>query len=432
MLPKLDVSPRPIVAPSLVMSNRLLGCSQFELSQHLLGEAANNPTLQLVAARSCPRCGFPLNDEQVCALCARRLALPAWAYSEQAQAPSDWEESLAALDDFRQPLLSEARLVLERADHALAEFLVAALDEHGLLSGQPVLPQRAERVLRVIQSLDPAGIAARDTAECLRLQLQRLALPIPPAVHRLVERWPELPEHPDALANTLHITSQELKQALAFMRSHLQPYPIMEEAGTQPYRRVDVALLAARDSGEIEVIVAPGPHVRASDDPATLGEADFSTQDWRSFAQHGILIERALGRRRQILEQVFTEIARLQADFLLHGPPHHYAIRRAQVAQLLGVHASTVGRAVNAKSVLIPSNQIIPAALFFERGLVVKHAISDIIAQETTPLTDEELRERLNQQGISLARRTVAKYRAAAGALPAHMRRWGSVSKGLF
>jgi RNA polymerase sigma-54 factor len=421
MLPKLDVSPRPIVAPSLVVTNRLLGCSQFELSQHLLGEAANNPTLQLVIARSCPRCGFPLNDEQVCPLCARRPVLPAWA-GEQLQGPSDWEEGLAAPDDFRLPLLSEARLALEPADHALAEFLVAALDEHGLLSGQPVLPQRAERVLRVIQSLDPAGIAARDTAECFRLQLQRLDVPIPPAVHRLVERWPNLPEHLDALAGTLHVTPQELKQALSFMRAHLRPYPIVDSPETQPYRQVDVAMLLARDSGEIQVIVAPGPHVRASDDPAVVGETGLSPQDWHSFAQQGMLIERALGRRRQILGQVFTEIAHLQADFLLRGPSHHRAIRRAQVAQALGVHASTVGRAVSGKTVLIPSNQIIPAALFFERGVVIKRAIVDIVARETTPLSDEELRERLGQQGLVLARRTVAKYRAAAGVLPAHMR----------
>ncbi len=121
VLPNLDVSPRPIVAPSLVVTNRLLGCSRFELSQHLLDEAANNPTLQLVAARRCPRCGFPLNDEHVCALCARRPAPPAWEGNTPLQASSDWEESLAAPDDFRQLLLSEARLALERADHALAD-----------------------------------------------------------------------------------------------------------------------------------------------------------------------------------------------------------------------------------------------------------------------------------------------------------------------
>lgn len=422
MLPKLDVSPRPIVAPSLVVTNRLLGCSQSELAQQLLGEAAHNPTMQLLAARRCPRCGFPLNDERVCALCGRRPAPPAWEGEPQAPAPSDWEESLAAPDDFRQTLLTEARLALEPADHALAEFLVAALDEHGFLSGQPVLPQRAERVLRVIQSLDPAGIAARDTAECLRLQLQRLAVPIPPVVHRLVERWPNLPEHIEALAGTLRASPQELKQALAFMRAHLRPYPIVAEGGTQPYWRVDVAMLAARDSGEIQVVVAPGPHVRANDDPAALGEAGLSAQAGHSLALHGLLIERALGRRRQILEQAFTEIAHLQADFLLHGPQCHRAIRRAQVAQALGVHASTVGRAVSGKTVLIPSNQIIPAAAFFERGLAIKHAISGIIARETTPLSDEELRERLDRQGIVLARRTVAKYRAATGALPVHMR----------
>ncbi len=416
MLPGLDLSLRPTVAPGLVVANRLLGCPRLELPQYLLVEAADTPALQLLSAPNCPRCGFPLIQDR-CALCRRRVG--AWP-----PPPDDWEERLSAPADFRHEVLHQARLVLDRADHALAEFIIAALDEHGLLPGEvtATLPQRAERVLRVIQSLEPPGIAARDTAECLRLQVQRLTLPVPPAVHRLIERWPNLPEHHAALARALQVTPEELDEAIAFMQKHLRPYPVLESPESLPYRQVDVAIVPARDaSASLEVIVAPGPRVRAGDDPATLGYADLSPQDWRILAQHGQLLNRALAWREQIIEQIFDEIARQQEAFLLKGPPYHRPLTRAQVAQAVGVHASTVGRAIAGKTVLIPSGQVLPATIFFERGAAIKYSIKNIVAQATIPLTDEQLRQRLAEQGILIARRTVAKYRAAAGVLPVHL-----------
>jgi RNA polymerase sigma-54 factor len=421
MLPGLYLSPRQTLAPSLVVTNRLLGCNLLALPQHLLVEAADNPTLQLLPTRTCPRCGFPLDEQHVCALCARRRSAPA----ASPEMPEDWEERLPAPEDVRQALLSQARLALDRSDHALAEFIIAALDEHGLLSGEAAagLPQRAERVLRVIQSLDPPGIAARNTAECFRLQLDRLDLPAPRAVHRLIERWPDLPESRAALARALHVTPEELDEARKFMQQYLRPYPVMDAPDARPFWRVDVAILPAlTPGGAFEIIVAPGPHVRVCDDPAALGSADFSRDDWRALARRGQLVGRALNQRRRIIEDVFAEVAQRQAAFLREGLRQHQPLTRAAVAHALGVHAATVGRAAAGKSVLIPSGQVIPAALFFERGAAIKHAIKEIIAQETTPLTDEQMRACLVEQGIVIARRTVAKYRAAAGALPVHLR----------
>jgi len=316
MLPALELSPRATIAPSLVVTSRLLGCNLTELSQRLLIEAANNPALQLLAVQSCPRCGFPLNEDNKCLFCARQPY-----QSLSAPEPStNWEELLPAPEDFRHELLSEARLVLDRADYALAEFIIAALDEHGLLSSNilqnTTLPQRAEHVLHVIQSLDPPGIAARDTAECFHLQLQRLDVSIPQAVHRLIEQWASAPQGEPALARKLGITLDELKKTFEFISKHLTPYPIMDAPDILPYRHVDVAIIHTPDSEiQFEIIIAPGPRVRASDDPAMLGEADFSPDDWRSLAQHAQLVNRALHNREQIMEQIFSLVAQKQAAY---------------------------------------------------------------------------------------------------------------------
>lgn len=419
MLPVLDSSPRHTLALSLVTTNRLLGCNLLDLPSQVLAETADNPALQLLTPHRCPRCGFPLDDPHRCAVCRHRSCggdATVWT--------DDWEARLAAPDDFRSELLVQARLLLDRADYHLAEFIIAALDEHGLLSGEAaqVLPQRAERVLRVIQSLDPPGIAARNTAECFRLQLERLeAANVPRAVYRLIERWPALSERHAALARQLDVTEQELDEALAFMRARLRPYPIMDSE-TRPYQHVDVAILPAGGAEcRFDVIVAPGPRVRACDDPATLGETGLALDDWRALAQHGHLIARALLQRERIIHDVFVNIAQAQAAFLLQGLCCHRPLTRAEIAQAVGVHPSTVGRAVANKAVLIPAGQIIPAALFFERGVAIKQAIRDLVAQADAPLSDEQLRQRLAMQGIVIARRTVAKYRAAAGVLPIHL-----------
>lgn len=419
MLPVLDSSPRHALALSQIITNRLLGCNLLELPSQVLAEAADNPALQLLPPCRCPRCGFPLDDRHRCALCRHRSF-----GGDSPVLTDDWEERLTAPDDFRGELLAQARLLLDRADYNLAEFIIAALDEHGLLSSEAaqVLPQRAERVLRVIQSLDPPGIAARNPAECFRLQLERLETThIPRAVYRLIERWPDLPERREALARRLDVTEQELDEALTFMRTHLRPYPIMDTEA-RPYQHVDVAILPARQAGHtFEVVVAPGPRVRICDDPATLGEAGLASDDRRALAQHGHLIARALLQRERIIHEVFVNIAQAQTAFLLQGLRCHRPLTRAEIAQAVGVHPSTVGRAVANKTVLIPSGQIIPAALLFERGVAIKQAIRDLVDQADAPMSDEQLRERLAAQGIVIARRTVAKYRAAAGVLPFHL-----------
>ncbi len=430
ILPVLDLSPRLTVAPSVVITNRLLACGSLELPQQLLLEVADNPLLQLLPAQACPRCGFPLDEARVCALCARRPAIPFALGQSLNLRPSrshNQEEYLPAPVNFRSDLLTQARLALGRADHSLAEFIIYALDDNGLLSGPTAatLPQRAERVLRAIQSLDPPGIAARSTAECFRLQLGRLDCPVPHAVHSLIERWPNLPEHRETLARILKISLDELNEAVTFMRAHLRPYPVMDSPDALPHRRVDVAILPAHNpEGSLEVIVAPGPRVRPGDDPAGLGRADFSLDDWRALAQRGLVINHALLQRERMIQWVFAQVASRQAAFLREGLRCHQPLTRAEIARAVGVHASTVGRAAADKLVLVPSGQIVPAALFFERGAAIKHAIREIVAQSAVPLTDEQLRERLAEKKIVIARRTVAKYRAAAGVLPAHLQ-WG-------
>lgn len=112
----------------------------------------------------------------------------------------------------------------------------------------------------------------------------------------------------------------------------------------------------------------------------------------------------------------------LQKDYILQGEKHLKPFTRARLSEELEVHESTISRAVSGKSVQLPNRRIIPLSSFFDRSLNVRTVLRDFINQETRPLSDSDLAELLAERGFNVARRTVAKYRAMEGILPAHLR----------
>jgi RNA polymerase sigma-54 factor len=123
------------------------------------------------------------------------------------------------------------------------------------------------------------------------------------------------------------------------------------------------------------------------------------------------------------MQQLMSRLVAIQKPFIMQGETFLEPLTRAQIAAELDVHESTISRAVANKTVQLPNKRIIPMAMFFDRSLAVRTVLKEIIANEPHPLNDTELQEQLENQGISVARRTVAKYRAMEGILPAHLRR---------
>ena len=116
-------------------------------------------------------------------------------------------------------------------------------------------------------------------------------------------------------------------------------------------------------------------------------------------------------------------LASLQRDFILNGDLFLQPLTRAKVAEELGVHESTISRAVAGKTVQLPNGRIIPLEKFFDRSLHIRAIIRVIVNEEKETLTDTQIAANLAQRGHRIARRTVAKYRAMEGILPAHLRR---------
>ncbi len=108
--------------------------------------------------------------------------------------------------------------------------------------------------------------------------------------------------------------------------------------------------------------------------------------------------------------------------FIEYGEASIKPITRAQLAKELDVHESTISRAVSNKAIQMPNGRIIPFAKFFDRSLHIRTALQELITSEKDPLSDTDLAGLLAKQGYMVARRTVAKYRAMEGILPAHLR----------
>jgi RNA polymerase sigma-54 factor len=463
------IAQRPTVTPQLVMANTLLQLSSTELEQAIAQELAENPALELVEAQRCPKCGQAMSDGR-CPACKSTLQsekdLPQREYASDS-APFEWDADdgdsvsrLASSTTLVEHLLSQARLSLSPQDLSIAAYLVENLDSHGLLrcgldEAASLFGTDRDRVARVIsalQELEPVGIAARDTRECLLIQLEHLRRQgiEQPLAHVLIDdHWETLGTLSLVkIAQASGATVGDVRTALQFIRENLNPFPAhanwttpheSPSQKTAVYPRPDVIIKdGAGSPGEapgkyaVELPDAQAYKLRIS--PAflevmhghranriALTEQDM--EEWKAFYARARLFIKGVEQRWQALRDVVRHLVEYQGDFLDHGDEHLKPLTRAQLADTIGVHESTVSRAVADKYVQLPAGRITPLATFFDSSVPAKAAIKELIAQESKPLNDRELVELLAQRGHRVARRTVAKYRQALDIPPSSVRR---------
>jgi RNA polymerase sigma-54 factor len=448
-------------SPSLIQFTEILAMTSLELQSLIVQEAAENPALEVAESATCPACGDPLLPDGSCYRCRRGEDLAGPAARELAEAEEDDEDldALAAVADQRslsEHLLEELAMALDPADMPIAEYLVGELDERGFL-GTPlgaaaaalgVSLARVEHVLVALQAVGPLGVGARSVQECLALQLDRwedAGLAHPLARVLATEHLDDLAAgRYGQLARTLGTTPDDVVAARDFIRTHLRPYPIAERIDLAPWERVrgtgfvapDVVVRPSDTGFDVEVVesrryvVSISPLYgqlaaaleagRQIDAGAGLSGKDREhvrqqVQRARQFLQH-------IRERRDTMRRVAAYVMVRQSDFLRHGPRQMVPLTRAEVAEALDLHESTVSRATAGKYVLLPNRQVVPFAAFFKAATSIQDVLRELVENEDEPLTDTELVELLADQGYYVARRTVAKYRHQLGILPSSLR----------
>ncbi len=301
-------------------------------------------------------------------------------------------------------------------------------------------PARIEMILRKLQDLGPAGVGARNVQECLLLQIERLerqALTNPHIRAIVADYWFDLGEHRyGAIAQAMGISYDDVVLARDFMRQHLRPFPLeraSDGAGSADtsYLMPDVIIREENDRLVAEVVESRRYYLRLSplyqelSQAITRGQQEITQEEREhlsTYVARARLFLTNLRQRRETIRRIAEYLIGRQGPFLRHGVRHLAALTRAEVAAAIGVHESTVSRATANKYVQIPNKEIVPFSTFFTVSLSIKDVIHELIANETSPLTDQDIVEILRDRGFDVARRTVTKYRGQLGILPSTLR----------
>lgn len=241
----------------------------------------------------------------------------------------------------------------------------------------------------------------------------------------------------DKIAHSLEISPAAVKEAAAFIHDNLNPYPARAYwgSGRQPqagdanvYHTPDVMISRNPSINEgplmVEIFSSISGWLRVN--PLfrqAMPEANEEQSDeWTEHLEKANLFVKCIQQRNNTMQRLMGLLVSQQSGFILEGARFLIPMTRAQIAEEIGVHESTISRAVANKSVAMPNGRIIPLAKFFDRSLSVRDRIKEIVENESKPLTDDMIASLLQEEGIKIARRTVAKYRAVEGILPARLR----------
>jgi RNA polymerase sigma-54 factor len=239
------------------------------------------------------------------------------------------------------------------------------------------------------------------------------------------------------LAKVLNTTSKNVQIAIRFISENLNPYPARAHWGdvrspTQSksfvYHQPDVLIYPYNNDINnplvIEVILPLSGTLRINPMfKSAIRNAESDKRDeWRSDLEKANLFIKCIQQRNYTIVRLMEKVATLQRDFIVNGEKYLIPVTRAKIAKELNVHESTISRAVGNKTVQLPNRRIIPLSSFFDRSLNIRTIVKEIISNESEPLSDAEIVDLLGEKGVNVARRTVAKYRAMEGILPAYMR----------
>ena len=470
------------VSPTLIMVNQMLALSSLELQHVVHAELEENPALESVEKTTCTSCGAGTAG-LYCPVCMQAMIPPPATdrsrhsekgpgngsadddYDFEDYRPRESSSSYGEDDEFdpltlianetslADQLLSDLAVSLPPEDHHIAEYLVGNLDEQGFLrcsAGSAALHleaplERVEWVLKVLQRVGPVGVGARDLRECLLIQLDEIEEhgegPVAPHVRQIISDYlTELGEHKyTIIAQSLGIPYESVVEVRDFIKRNMQPRPMIDMPRSKSWRSpsptrfiIPDVIIHLRDGNlEAEVVetyrfslrINPIYHRLATEGHANgSGLSDGERDHIKRYVNRSKLFISNIHQRRETIRRITECLIKVQEEFIRYGVRYLRPLTRAQVAQYLGIHESTVSRATAAKYVMLPNKHVVPFSDFFSASLSAKDVIKEIITEEARPMTDKEIVSRLREQGIRVARRTVTKYRNQLGILPSTFR----------
>jgi RNA polymerase sigma-54 factor len=357
--------------------------------------------------------------------------------------------SIVATTSLQEHLIDQLRMAEAPKDlMQIAQLVIGNIDDRGYLQISPedlafstgIPVDRIVQAVKLVQSFEPAGVGTRDLRECLMLQLERDGKE-KSHEYRIIADYMEalgkrrIPE----IARGLGISNEEAQDAVNRV-ALLEPHP--GRAFLPDNHQYIVPEVFVHRIGE-EYIVSTNndqvPHLRISNSYKDLMAQPESSSEVREYIREkiraGKFLIKSLHQRQQTILNIANEIVKRQREFLDKGIAHLKPMTMVQVAEAVGVHETTVSRAVSGKYMETPQG-VFEMKYFFTSGIMtadgvgmsntsVKDMIADLVKTEpgNAPFSDDQIVKMLKEKNIVIARRTVAKYRAELNILPSNLRR---------
>ena len=358
-------------------------------------------------------------------------------------------DSLTAGTSLAEALMGQVRdSNLTDEQRGIAELIIGNIDDYGYfkttveeLATSTSLPaEKISEVLKIIRTFDPPGVGAGDLRECLLLQLERAGRQ-ETLEYRIVRDFMNelgkrrIPE----IARVTGVPNEEVQAALARI-SRLEPRP--GRAFLPDNDQYVLPEVFVQRSGDDYVVTTNDeqiPHLRISNTYKDLMAQGGNSAEVKNYIRDkiraGKFLIKSLQQRQQTILNIAREIVKRQREFMEKGVPSLRPMTMAQISEVVGVHETTVSRAVSGKYMQTPQG-IFEMRFFFTAGLhtaagadisnaSVKEMIAEIFKNENParPLADQEVVKMLGEKGITIARRTVAKYRDELHILPSNLRK---------
>jgi RNA polymerase sigma-54 factor len=470
----LRVAQKQILTPGLVQMVSVLALNRLELREMVTQEMVTNPMLEELTEENLSADNYtdenfvkeetekvpeteaanPFDEFDVASFFSQYLDSGGQSHGEheEIERPSfdKFVSSPQNLADHLTWQLS-ASVAPERT-RELAEAIIGNLDENGYLtatleemaaSEQASLEEISE-ALTLVQELDPPGVAARDLGECLDRQLTVLDPengPLTELAHLIVRGNLKLVQNNQLkeLARAVDHPIEQVKRAIEVIKK-LDPRPGMRYNKTET-RVVEPDVFFRKVGDEWQVLLNDDdmPQLRLSPVYRRLLARDAADRDVRNYVKErftaAVQLLKNIEQRKHTILRVCHVILRRQRDFFEHGIDQIKPMMIKEVAEEVGVHPSTVSRAVSSKYCHSPQG-VFELRFFFSESvngplgggvslLTLKRRVKKMIEEENTahPLTDEQIAKQLSSEGIEVTRRTVAKYREDLRIPSTHQRR---------
>lgn len=374
-------------------------------------------------------------------------------YSGRSQEAEDkrqfFFDSIATQETLQQHLMGQLNQnVLNGSDRKTAELIIGNIDDNGFLQITPEemalntgIPQEDfEHMLTLIQSFYPPGVGARDLRECLLIQLKREGRQASLEYKIISEHMQDLGKRrfPE-IARRMGVSVEQI-QKCANSIARLDPRPgQVFAAAPQNYVLPDVTVEKVNGTYQVILNGEQIPHLRISNTYKDIMAQDGKGSEVKDYIRDkirsGKFLIKSIHQRQQTISNIAHQIVKRQRDFFDKGSSYLKPMTMVQIADAVGVHETTVSRAISGKYMATPQG-VFDMKYFFTPGYQtssgesmsntsVKGAILDLVKNEggSAPLSDKEIVEILSKRGIPIARRTVAKYRTELNILPSNMRR---------